>query len=347
MKFLEINPTSEDYWRAIILFGRNVACYKFALAKALLEIAREGKTEIKLENLAIPYGMQIVRHLQISDKQTTSRSSQFLDICRQFNLGQIDQALLIDATVRLGFENVIDAFHNLPTGEINQPFFDQSQWKIKKRIILTDDLLKLVEKQELGNLEREIEARWRLVETSWLLSVNRRIIEHDPLDGKLFTLGNYNIDSSSKRRINITSCRHAIDGYQKGKCFYCFTPVSIVDNSDNLADVDHFFPRSLNDYIEGIDGVWNLVLSCHKCNRGENGKFDRLPNLKYLERLQVRNEFLIDSHHPLRETLIAQTGTNKMCRQRFLQNNYNEVQRLLGVATGKGWKPSIEYPIAF
>ena len=123
--------------------------------------------------------------------------------------------------------------------------------------------------------------------------------------------------------------------------------MSIVDNSDNLADVDHFFPRSLNDYIEGIDGVWNLVLSCHKCNRGENGKFDRLPNLKYLERLQVRNEFLIDSHHPLRETLIAQTGTNKMCRQRFLQNNYNEVQRLLGVATGKGWKPSIEYPIAF
>ena len=26
-----------DYWRGIVLFGRNLASYKFALAKALLE----------------------------------------------------------------------------------------------------------------------------------------------------------------------------------------------------------------------------------------------------------------------------------------------------------------------
>ncbi len=30
-KFYEIEPNLENYWRSIILFGRNVASYKFAL----------------------------------------------------------------------------------------------------------------------------------------------------------------------------------------------------------------------------------------------------------------------------------------------------------------------------
>ena len=37
-KFYEIEPTLENYWRSILLFGRNVASYKFALAKALYDL---------------------------------------------------------------------------------------------------------------------------------------------------------------------------------------------------------------------------------------------------------------------------------------------------------------------
>lgn len=37
--FKEQYPSLESYWRSIILFGRNVASYKFALAKSLLELA--------------------------------------------------------------------------------------------------------------------------------------------------------------------------------------------------------------------------------------------------------------------------------------------------------------------
>jgi hypothetical protein len=33
MPFIDTQPTREDYWRSIILFGWNVASYKFALAK--------------------------------------------------------------------------------------------------------------------------------------------------------------------------------------------------------------------------------------------------------------------------------------------------------------------------
>jgi 5-methylcytosine-specific restriction endonuclease McrA len=311
------------------------------LAKALLEIAPAGKTEISLEELAIPYAQQITEHLKLVDKQTTSRSSQFLETCRGFNAGRIGEDELIGATVRLGFANVLDAFHNLRSGEVPAPFFDKSSWKSEKRIILTDELLRLVESEGFANFEREAEARWRLVETAWSLDISRTAIaiEHDPLDGMLFTRGD--------RRVNITSCRGALDGYQKGKCFYCFAPISIVGGSENLTDVDHFFPYSLREYIKLVDGVWNLVLSCQKCNRGEGGKFDRLPHSLYLERLHTRNEYFIDSHHPLRETLIAQTGVTERDRRQFLQTTYNEVRTLLGVGRDQGWRSLIEYPQAF
>jgi hypothetical protein len=37
--FLDIQPTVENRWRALVLFGRNVATYKFALGRVLLGFA--------------------------------------------------------------------------------------------------------------------------------------------------------------------------------------------------------------------------------------------------------------------------------------------------------------------
>ncbi|MBK6756546.1 MAG: hypothetical protein IPG70_02385 [Moraxellaceae bacterium] len=53
-KFYEIEPSLENYWRSIILFGRNVASYKFALAKALYDLKDSGQTLITLDQLAVP-----------------------------------------------------------------------------------------------------------------------------------------------------------------------------------------------------------------------------------------------------------------------------------------------------
>jgi hypothetical protein len=73
-----------------------------------------------------------------------------------------------------------------------------------------------------------------------------------------------------------------------------------------------------------VDGVWNLVLSCPRCN-GWQQKSDRPPAMKYVERLHRRNEILIASHHPLRPTLIAQTGATTANRAATLQRAFNEV----------------------
>ena len=66
-------PSLASNWRAIILFGRNVASYKFALAKSILELGATGKTQLKLDELAPVYSRHVCEHLKNSDKQATSQ----------------------------------------------------------------------------------------------------------------------------------------------------------------------------------------------------------------------------------------------------------------------------------
>lgn len=74
----------ETQWRSIILFGKNSASYKFAFAKALLDIVSEEKTSISLQELSEPFALNIVEHLRANDKQGNANSSKFLDKCREY-----------------------------------------------------------------------------------------------------------------------------------------------------------------------------------------------------------------------------------------------------------------------
>lgn len=132
-RFMETAPSLESYWRAIILFGRNVASYKFALAKSLLDIQ---ESSIALEDLARPYAAHICEHLKKEDKQCTSQSSKFLDTCRSFNAGELDEATLYAITEKLGFINVLDAFHIVNAAPIGPSFF-QKYKKTGKYIFLS------------------------------------------------------------------------------------------------------------------------------------------------------------------------------------------------------------------
>lgn len=334
--FIGIDPAVEDYWRSIILFGKNVACYKFALAQSLLELAPKRKSIITLDELAEPFSRYVIEHLLLCDtqNQASEQPYPFIEACRQFNQDAITKDELIETTAKVGFKVVLDKFHNV-NGALPVRFFD----KCRGGITLTDELFRLLEGDQLQNFPQEVEARWRLVETAWELNISRHLILYDTKQELLFTRSN--------RRVDVTSCRDALNGYQKGKCFYCFTDISIEAGAQYLADVDHFFPHVLSFYriADPIDGVWNLVLACQNCNRGAWGKFDRMPEQRFVERLHTRNEFLIDSHHPLRETLIKQTGKSIGERANFLRNNY--LQAITGPLINTSWKPEFEYPPAF
>lgn len=107
--------------------------------------------------------------------------------------------------------------------------------------------------------------------------------------------------------------------------------------------MDHFIPHTLQQSVGediNINGVWNLVLSCKSCNRGENGKFAKLADPDpYLKKLYDRNEYFIGSHHPLRETLINQTGKSSESRLKYLNDRYNLALGTLLVT----WRPSIVF----
>jgi hypothetical protein len=346
--FTEVRPTLDNHWRAVILFGRNVDSYKFALGKTLLEFAAQDRSAIPLTDLAGPFARHLCEHLKGCDTQATSRSSKFLNECRRFNRGELTEAQLVEATAKLGFVNIIDAFHVVGSGEVGVRFFADERAGTTKGVRLTNDLFRLAESYQHRNLPCEVEARWRLVETAWELSLptSTLVVAYEPVTGGLI------VETRLNRRKAVAPCRDALNGYQKGKCFYCFGDISVVESADDLAVVDHLFPHTLSFRVPGsrlagrIDGVWNLVLACQDCNRGAAGKFDRLPHLDYIDRLRTRNEFLIGSHHPLRETLMLQTGEREEDRRRFLQEAYH-CARTEGGLVGDAWRAADESEPAF
>lgn len=336
VKFQINDPSIESQWRSIILFGKNSATYKFAFAKSLLELVENEKTRISLTELAIPFTQNIVNHLKKNDKQGSSSSSTFLNACRSHIKGELTEHQLYKITEKLGFINVVDAFQNVNGSSIPNLFYEKDYKASKKEIVITDDLLRLKELYQYQNFNQEVEARWNLVETAWNLNINPNLLEvkYDE-DKSLFFLEN-----DFMRRIDITSVRDSLNGYQKGKCFYSFKDISVVKGSADLCDVDHFLPH-LNKEVHAkngvnINGVWNLVLADSSMNREKGAK---VPEKRFLDRLYNRNEFYIESKHPLAETIINQTGKTKKERVCFLQKQY----QLAFDSSIQSWKPSEEF----
>lgn len=68
--------TPQDYWRAIVLYGNNVATYKPALADSLIAFAQENRTHVSLQELAqaffVRYRDQPCCHWSSAAKQSCS-----------------------------------------------------------------------------------------------------------------------------------------------------------------------------------------------------------------------------------------------------------------------------------
>lgn len=308
----------EKDFRRIVLRGANVASYKFALAKSILTLAESGATAASLEELAIPFSQELCTHLREIDTQSTSAGSRFLDACRHFNAGRITEDELAATTALLGFNNVIDAFHVVDRADVATRFFTDERQQSLRGIRFTDELLALAGLPDARQpLHAEAESRWRLVESAW----HERRATGSSLHVVYDRPSEMIVRGMLGHRRNITWVRPSLSGYQAGDCFYCGAGITPLLGLEHSADVDHYFPHMLmsRGLFLDLDDVWNLVLACAVCNRGPAGKFDRLPHGDFLESLWRRNERLIASHHPLRESIITTTGSSRASRLDFLR----------------------------
>ncbi|MEI2718261.1 MAG: hypothetical protein V9E98_14940 [Candidatus Nanopelagicales bacterium] len=90
----------------------------------------------------------------------------------------MDQGVLIDTTVRLGFNNVIDAFHKVGGSDVSTRFFIDERKTATRGIVLTDSVHALTASDLYSPIE-ETEARWRLVESAWDLGLDTSLVRVD------------------------------------------------------------------------------------------------------------------------------------------------------------------------
>ena len=309
--------TPASTWRALILYGANAATYKFAFGRALLNIAAEGHEKVSLQDLAPRYTALLGQALEREPRQGTARSSKFLDALRAHAEGRLSLEDMHAATVRSGFNNVVDAFPMLGGSIAPITFYeDRRSDPAVRGLVLAPALVDLAQREEREWLDGETDARWRLVETAWATGLNPGLvapIEYDEDNQTLFTM-------RKLRRRNVSGVVLSLSGYQDGRCAYCQQPMSQRGTGKPI--VEHVLPLVLRrQRWEGppLDAVWNLVLSCQPCN---SEKWGRAPHESWMPWLQQRNDDLIASHHPLRQTLMAQTGDTAAVRAATLRTAY-------------------------
>ena len=65
MKNINKEFDDTDYWQAIMLFGLNVATYKPALAKCILEAAAQKKSTLEWDDLSLSFFNAYLERLKI------------------------------------------------------------------------------------------------------------------------------------------------------------------------------------------------------------------------------------------------------------------------------------------
>ena len=93
---------------------------------------------------------------QIKTQQVVPFSGQVIDTCRKFNVDAIKMEELLDATLKLGLNIVIDSFHVVHDGDIAVQFFTDEKIGTEKGIWITDDLFRLTEKIHDRNIPTEV-----------------------------------------------------------------------------------------------------------------------------------------------------------------------------------------------
>lgn len=299
-----------DYWKAITLYGLNVATYKPALATCLLKAARDEKTEILWADLSSAFLIEYQKRLKTNPmpQQTNAgRRTKLERIVHQLEIGDLSFSKARDLVGKDGFVDVVPRFHNIGSdSEFAASYFYECEFG--KKLVLKDTILNIAN-QKFSSLIEETQARWSLLEGAF--AINHKDYDFELANDirEIYLTGGY-------ERKPLTGNIPFLSGYQGNVCFYC------GEDLDDVA-VDHVLPRQVINH----DEVWNLVLAHSHCN---SLKSDLLIGIHFIEKLIRRNENIMGSNHPWRGKIQAQLGNTPAKRSSALLRHYENVKTVRG-----------------
>ncbi|MEV4183143.1 hypothetical protein AB0J28_17095 [Streptosporangium canum] len=309
MGFFRLEPTARSSWRLAVLMGANTRTYKFALGTALLDVAAEGRSEILLRDLAVPYAMGLVRRLGQAPQASSNVKIGELDFlsvaereaAESLSLGHPTEELLT-AAIQSMPRMVMKKFHNLRSEGVEVPhrFYEVTGSSREQVVRLSEHLRDLARPEQAASLLGELSARWSIVETSFAAGIGQSLI----LDGVAVDMTTLQITDRQQRR-PVAGVTDAVLGFQHGLCLICAEP--LTPGLDDIA-VDHVFPYSFMKLLHpgphgaapDLDAIWNLAPAHRSCN---SQKSNRPPTREEMIRLAQRNESIMRSPRPLRRTL--------------------------------------------
>ncbi|MGI6631843.1 MAG: HNH endonuclease [Bacillota bacterium] len=297
--------TERDFWRAIILYGRNTATYKMALGRCIADLVRGGQTRVPIDDLALRF-FDLYKSRLVNGKPQLSyrgRLSVMEQVVEQHNRGLLDTDGIIARINAQPFAEVIPRFHTVNSESVLAKFYEIGS----DTLTITDEACRLFTGSGDDLLE-ELGSRWSMLEASFQMHRDDSALVNDI---RRFYL------ERGRERSNISKLAPALQGYQNGICFYCGEAMREDDTH-----VDHVIPWQLVRH----DEVWNLVLAHGFCNEQ---KSDALPDYYYIEKLIARNEALILSKHPLKKKLLAQLGRTPSIRRRHILKVYEDARIVL------------------
>jgi hypothetical protein len=280
----------------------------------LLDFSVQGKSVIDWQSLSEAFFEKYRQRLTIENpmpqQSNTGRLTVMERIIRAHQApGGITRNQAIRRVGEEAFADVIPRFQTIGSNRelVGERFYEA---QFGRRVILKDSLGHVIERGT-DALREELDARWGLLEGSFL-------IRHE---AEAWALGNsvrQTYLANGYQRRNLTSNIPFLQGYQGDVCFYCGSEIFQGD-----INVDHVLPRQVVQH----DQIWNLVLAHSLCN--EN-KSDRIIASHFIEKLCARNENIVGSSHPWKNQIESQLGTTALKRKKKLEWHYENVKTVLG-----------------
>jgi len=299
-------PTPEDYWRGIILYGKNQATYKMALGQLLIQYSNRNFSKIPLDELAEDFYNVYENRVQHGKPQnkTIGRQTYVEQEIESVNAGSTTKQKAFDVIKEKSLKSmVLQKFHTLFNKPIPQPFYILSD--DQRYLLLQNNLLNLFTDKQNVFLNQELSSRWDLLEHAFMDAKHEETLEADERLEYVI---------KKEERKNLTPLIPVLNGYQQERCFYCgerlYEPIH----------VDHVIPYQAILHNE----IWNLVLAHEACNED---KSDNIPPKHFVENLIARNEFVLKSSLPLKEELKKVLGNTPKERRTNVESQYDYAKK--------------------